>query len=109
MELDEYQQKSKATDGGTVIGEHYVYLAMGLAGESGELINKVKKIWRDDDGKMTDEKRVAIKQELGDVLWYTAQLAAALDYKLSDVAKDNLTKLSNRQKRDTIHGAGDER
>ena len=92
-----------------MIGEHYVYLAMGLAGESGELINKVKKVFRDDGGKMTDEKKEAIKQELGDVLWYTAQLATALGFTLEDVAKSNLTKLSDRQKRDTIRGSGDER
>lgn len=109
MTFDEYQTKSKATDTGTVIGEHYVYLAMGLAGESGELINKVKKVFRDNGGQMTDEKKEAIKQELGDVLWYTAQLATALGFTLEDVAKDNLDKLSDRQKHNTIHGAGDER
>lgn len=109
MTFDQYQDKSKATDSGTVIGEHYVYLSMGLAGESGELINKVKKVFRDDDGQMTDEKKEAIKQELGDVLWYTAQLATALGFTLEDVARSNLAKLNDRKNRNAIHGAGDER
>lgn len=109
MTFDDYQQKSKVTDSGTEIGTHYVYLTMGLAGEGGELINKVKKIFRDDNGTITAERREGIKQELGDCLWYAAQLATAFDFTFDEIAQSNLEKLKSRQTRGTIQGSGDVR
>ena len=86
-----------------------IYPTLGLAGEAGEVANKVKKIIRDgSDSK--DEKLVSeIKAEIGDCLWYIAVLANDFDIKLSDIASANLEKLEKRKEKGTIHGSGDDR
>lgn len=85
------------------------YPALGLAGEAGEVANKVKKILRDSRGNLTDEARHAIGAEIGDVLWYLAALANDLGLHLSDLAEANLRKLLDRQARNTLQGSGDTR
>jgi NTP pyrophosphatase (non-canonical NTP hydrolase) len=80
------------------------YLTLGLVSEAGEVAGKVKKWIRDD---YIDEG--AIIAELGDVLWYIAQLASAFDIYLSDIAKDNVEKLTSRKARGTLTGNGDNR
>lgn len=109
MEFNEYQQKSRQTAVYPVIGQGFVYPALGLAGESGEVVEKIKKIFRDQQGTVGDEQRQAVAKELGDVLWYLAQLATELDLDLNQVAQDNLDKLFSRQQRGQLHGSGDER
>ncbi len=109
MEFNEYQQKSRQTAVYPIIGQGFVYPALGLAGESGEVVEKIKKIFRDQQGMVGDEQRQAVAKELGDVLWYLAQLATELDLELNQVAQDNLTKLLSRQQRGQLHGSGDER
>ncbi len=47
--------------------------------------------------------------ELGDVLWYVAQLASELDLNLDEIAQANLDKLLSRQRRGVLSGSGDER
>lgn len=109
MEFNEYQQKSRQTAVYPIIGQGFVYPALGLAGESGEVVEKIKKIFRDQQGMVGDEQRQAVAKELGDVLWYLAQLATELDLDLNQVAQDNLDKLLSRQQRGQLHGSGDER
>ena len=72
------------------------YTALGLAGEAGEVANKVKKVMRDDGAEITAGRREAIKDELGDVLWYVAMCAAEIDCDLGTVARENLEKLQHR-------------
>ncbi len=108
-DLDEYQELSKKTALYRRVGNPVYYPAMGLAGETGEVLNQVKKIMRDDADVVTDERRSALKKELGDVLWYLAQTASALDLRLSDIAGANLTKLFDRQNRGVLRGSGDDR
>jgi NTP pyrophosphatase (non-canonical NTP hydrolase) len=86
-----------------------VYTTMGLASEAGEVAGKVKKIIRDNGGLMSDEKKAEIADELGDVLWYVARLAACLEIDLNDVASANLSKLNSRKERNVISGSGDKR
>ena len=81
-----------------------LYPALGLAGEAGEVANKVKKILR--DGSFD---RDGISDEIGDCLWYIAALCRDLNVDLSDVARNNLKKLKDRQERGTIKGNGDKR
>jgi len=57
-----------------------------------------------------DKEKVAeIEKELGDVLWYLAQLATELGLNLEEVAKKNLEKIYSRKKRGKIKGSGDKR
>lgn len=72
------------------------YLTMGLAGEAGEVANKMKKIMRDEEGLVSGKKKTELAEELGDVLWYVAQLCSKLNIPMENVAKDNIKKLAKR-------------
>lgn len=86
-----------------------IYPTLGLAGEAGELANKVKKVLRDDNGKITNERVEQLFYELGDCLWYAAAIADDLGIPLSHVAEANLQKLAKRKDEDKIQGEGDNR
>ena len=86
---------------------NYTYPALGLAGESGEVCEKIKKAIRDDGGIITDERRALLAKELGDVLWYIAALSTELGLDLDTIAADNLAKLAARKAHNTLHGNGD--
>ena len=85
------------------------YTTLGLAGEAGEIANKVKKIIRDDKNVVTDARREDLKSEIGDVLWYCAMLAEELGLALDDVMAANIEKLASRQNRNKLGGEGDGR
>jgi NTP pyrophosphatase (non-canonical NTP hydrolase) len=82
---------------------------LGLAGEAGEVANKVKKIYRDNDGVLRPDKADEISSELGDVLWYVAAIATDMGVNLQEIAEWNLEKLRDRKKRNVIKGEGDQR
>jgi NTP pyrophosphatase (non-canonical NTP hydrolase) len=108
IELSDYQQLSRRT------AEYprqawLTYPALGLAGEAGEVAEHAKKAIRDDGGLVTDERRQAMAKELGDVLWYVAQIASELGLELEEIAQANLEKLLSRQRRGVLSGSGDER
>ena len=110
MKFDEYQEATATTavypGQGSITGLYYVGLGLG---EAGEVQGKIKKILRDDDGVLIQEKIDAISAELGDVLWYLSQTATELGLRLSDVAEYNIEKLFGRRERGTIKGSGDNR
>jgi NTP pyrophosphatase (non-canonical NTP hydrolase) len=83
--------------------------AMGISGEAGEVIEKWKKIVAYNSGNITDQNREDLKKELGDVIWYLSVFADSLGLKLSEVIELNVSKLKDRQKREVIKGAGDNR
>lgn len=85
------------------------YPAMGLASEVGEVVGLIKKVMRDYGGIVTNDIQEKLEDELGDVLWYVAALAAELRLGLGEIATRNLFKLHQRQQRGTIHGSGDDR
>lgn len=87
----------------------YTYPALGLAEEAGEVAGKFSKAVRDDKGYISPERKEEIKKELGDVLWFVAELCTCLDLNLTDVAQKNLDKLASRKERGVIHGSGDDR
>jgi NTP pyrophosphatase (non-canonical NTP hydrolase) len=110
MTLNDYQHGARLTaqypDNAEIL-----YPAMGMAGEAGEALEKVKKAlrkggvehfeaWIDHEG---------LVKELGDVLWYVANLASDLNMELETVAQINLNKLADRAQRDVIKGEGDNR
>jgi len=109
MNFDDYQKLSGETAIYPGRGNNLSYPTLGLAGETGEVAEKVKKLIRDKEGILDDESRAALGKELGDVLWYLAQLCTELDLSMSDVAKANIEKLSSRKKRGQISGDGDDR
>jgi NTP pyrophosphatase (non-canonical NTP hydrolase) len=90
-------------------GNNLTYPTLGLVGESGEIAEKVKKIIRDNRGLLTDDARVQIAKELGDVLWYLSQIAHEIGVPLSMVAELNVLKLRHRLLRNRVHGNGDNR
>lgn len=108
MDFKEYQDLAKTT---AIYPSNYklVYPALGLAGEAGEVAEKVKKLIRDTNGMVTDTFRESIKKELGDVLWYISAIASDLNMDLQDIAITNYNKLKSRQERNQISGSGDNR
>ena len=83
------------------------YPALGLAEEAGEVAGKIKKMMR--DGIPLDEQKEKIEAELGDVLWYLANLAYDCGISLQVVAEKNIEKVKDRQVRGQLHGEGDNR
>ena len=86
------------------------YLALGLTSEAGEVAGKVKKLIRDGEDKEGFElKKIAIAQEIGDVLWYCAMMAREVGVPLNTIMRENLEKLHSRKERGTLSGSGDDR
>ena len=106
--FDDYQKDCLKT---AVYPEEYkvIYTTLGLAGEAGEVADKVKKIYRDDNGVISDDKKKEIAKEIGDVLYYTAALCSDLNISLSTVARMNIDKLFSRLERGVLQGNGDNR
>ena len=103
MGLNDYQKAASRT--AIYKAEHSIlYPALGLAGEAGEVSNKVKKMLRDGN---FDKQGIAA--EIGDVLWYLAALSRDLNIELHDLAMQNLEKLYGRKARGTLTGSGDKR
>lgn len=109
INFNDYQKAANETAIYPVIGGGEVYPALGLANEAGEVLGKIKKIYRDKGGKYEPSDIDSITAELGDVLWYVAQLATELSIDLVDVAEANVAKLRSRQTRGTLAGEGDDR
>ena len=109
MDFEEYQKKSRKTAIYPNKGNNFIYPVLGLVGESGEVAEKIKKVLRDNEGIIDDTRKEEIKKELGDVLWYLAQIATELDISLDEIARLNIKKLESRMKRNKLHGSGDNR
>lgn len=109
MTFEEYQTKSRKTAIYPDLGSNISYPTLGLANEAGEVAGKVKKVFRDNAGVVSQEQRDAIASEIGDVLWYCAQLATELDTSLADIASHNIDKLYSRMDRGVLGGSGDTR
>lgn len=109
MNFSDYQQKSRVTAKYPVIGHRIIYPTLGLVNEAGEVSGKIKKIFRDKDGVISEAEKEALKSELGDVLWYIAQMCSELDLSMDEVAEANIKKLLDRQARGKIQGDGDNR
>lgn len=109
MELNDYQQKALET---AVYPEEYriIYPTLGLTGEAGEVSDKIKKIIRDKNASFdSEETRLAIAKEIGDVLWYIATLSNDLGFSLEEIGQMNYEKLKSRQERNMLGGSGDNR
>ena len=109
--LHDYQTESRKTAiyPGQGIPQGFVYAALGLNGEAGEVAEHAKKMLRDDYGNLTDERRAKVEDELGDLLCYLAQAATECGLDLDFFARRNLIKLKSRQERGALQGSGDDR
>lgn len=109
MNFNEYQKLAKEMAiYKRIEGFEYIYPALGLAGESGEVIEKLKKAFRKDEA-LKSEDRDNLKKEIGDVLWYLSQIATELNLSLGEIADLNIKKLQDRKKRGVLHSTGDNR
>ncbi len=108
MKLNQYQEGALST---AIYPKEYriIYPALGLSGEAGEVADKVKKVIRDSHGEFSENRRVDIAYELGDVLWYVATMAHDLGFTLDEIGRMNLEKLALRKKKGLIGGSGDHR
>ena len=103
-----YQKQATTTAVYPGCGEgNFIYPALGLAGETGEICEKIKKAIRDEGGVISEERRSLLAKELGDVLWYVSTLATELGLDLDEIAAGNLAKLAARKQAGKIHGSGD--
>ncbi len=100
MNLNTYQRKAQKTDRVSSqeaighSGNSLVVPLLGLAGETGELLSEYKKHLRDGDSHLLFKERVA--EELGDLLWYVANVASKFDLTLDEIAEANLKKTKER-------------
>jgi NTP pyrophosphatase (non-canonical NTP hydrolase) len=109
MDFSDYQAKARDTAQYPVIGHRVIYPTLGLANEAGEVAGKIKKIFRDKGGVIGPTELQALEAELGDVLWYLAQVATELGLSLDAIAGHNIDKLLDRRSRGAIQGDGDNR
>lgn len=108
IDFKTYQSKAKETSQNTIIGNNsLMYPILGLIGETGEIAEKIKKIYRDKDGLFSNEDFELLKKEIGDVLWYISELATQFNFSLSEIAEINIEKLQSRKARNVINGDGD--
>ena len=93
MEVNEYQKLAMTTLNPALDKRDIlINSVMGLCGESGEAIDIVKK-WMA-QGHELDRERLA--KELGDIAWYLAEAATALDLSLEEILQANIEKLKKR-------------
>jgi NTP pyrophosphatase (non-canonical NTP hydrolase) len=109
MDCDDYQRAAMRTARDKDAPDEFMHLVLGLVGEAGEIAEKVKKWVRDDNSDLARLDRDDMAKELGDVLWYSAVLAEFLGLSLNDVARRNVDKLADRQRRSVLGGSGDNR
>lgn len=121
LTLNEYQERAMTTCMPTC--DNLAYMLLNLVGEVGEFSSKVAKHIRKEEAGigagetpnqffftakaniLTD--RVALRKEVGDVLWQLAGLCKVMGWDLEAVAQENLAKLAERAKNGTIAGDGD--
>ena len=109
-DIDKYQAESDAHRAYRGRIDHDItYPALGLSGEVGEFHEKIKKIFRDKDGQVTEEDQQGLLLELGDIMWHVAICAEILGFKMSDVLDANIKKLESRRRRNKTKGCGDHR
>ena len=122
MTLNDYQRQAMTTC--LPESDNFAYMMLNLAAEVGEIAGKVSKYIRkgqacfdgndlrlysqgDDDAAWNRESD--LRKEAGDVLWQLAGLCTVMGWGLEDVAREHLSKLSDRKQRGVIASEGDNR
>ena len=117
MDFDQYEYKARQTAIYPTAGPNLgiekeiglIYCSLGMSGESGEVAEHIKKMLRDDNGSLTKDRKLKLEKELGDVLWYIANMCHEIGTPMSYIAEQNINKLSSRKDRGRLHGSGDDR
>ena len=93
MNIEEYQEKAKRTVNTNLqFDEQVANLCMGLCGESGEVVDYIKKgIYH---GHILDDKKLT--EELGDVLWYLTNISSLYGIPMTFILEENIKKLEER-------------
>jgi len=110
MTPQEYMEFTRTTRCKMAVDKQMVLpiLCLGLAGETGEVCDKLKKHIRvGADVKTIDSD--GLKKELGDILWYLTSITDELGFTLDDVINANVAKIRGRIKRNILYGSGDNR
>jgi NTP pyrophosphatase (non-canonical NTP hydrolase) len=115
MNADDYQYRAHETSLSIPkmrLTPNQVYALAGVANEAGEVAGVLKKAIRGDYGDEPEEKDIfmdKLKGELGDVVWYLAEVCTQFGFDLGTIMSDNLDKLRSRQARGVLMGSGDDR
>ena len=109
MDFKEYQKLSRETAIYPGAGKNFIYPALGLAGETGEVAEIIKRVLRDNNNLIDDRVKAELTKELGDVLWYLSQLATETGLSFDEIASKNIEKLQDRKNRGALHGKGNNR
>src|SRR5437763_6546450 len=105
MNFRDYQKAALETDQAPGTGEKSLAIPLfGLAGEAGSLLTEYKKLLRDGPAYRLFSDRIA--EEIGDVLWYLANIASKAGLDLQEVAETNLKKVRNRWQRSAENASG---
>ena len=105
MEIREYQTQAHKTS--AVKRDSILHAIAGIPAEAGEIAAVLQKYHRGDYEWADFTQK--LEKELGDLLWYAAELATVLGWNLDDIAQMNLDKLKQRASKGTIAGSGDDR
>lgn len=97
MDLREYQDWVESVSSERVNTLGLIYAGLGLSGETGEVVERVKKIVRDREGIATNDDIDYIRLELGDVLWYVAKFCNELGLTMDEVFQANVDKINDRR------------
>ena len=107
-----FQQYTEQTDevavypgAGTGLTPDISYLGLGLAGETGEAIDVIKKIVRDGpnvDPEVREERIRKLQAEFGDIMWYYCRLMRVFGFKIDDVLDMNINKLMERKAKNEL-------
>jgi len=110
MTAQEYLEFTRTTRCKMTVDKKMVMpiLALGLAGETGEVCDKLKKHIRVGNTSTTLDRDGMLK-ELGDVMWYLTSITDELGFTLDEVIDRNVKKIQGRVKRGTLLGSGDNR
>lgn len=112
--IPEFHKKQLIDTLSSITGYKYLdknpfYSLLGLGGEVGEVLEKIKKIVRNKLGSYDENDRLELTKELGDVLWYISDICTNFGIDLNEVAECNINKLADRVERGVLHSTGDNR
>lgn len=95
LTFDEYQRRAQETDQKPERSDEALIMSLlGLAGEAGTLLAEYKKRLR--DGEAHRGFHAEVEEELGDLLWYIANIASKCDLSFAELAAKNLAKTRDR-------------